>query len=178
MDKNIAALLRNDARTIRVTFGGHAEIDETGLNEVRTNNAEPKLYVVDQLKSSKGYAVSPARVRASEGYTYVTHLAVKEGDAVVVPVKSTIAIGFVVSVDDEVKIEPSDPVTYAWVISTIDLAAHELNLERNKSIASAAADAMRKNLRRGFAQSVLLSADDASRSKLELLIGAPSTDLV
>lgn len=50
--------------------------------------------------------------------------------------------------------------------------------ERNAQIESAVAEAMRNNLRRGFAQSVIAAiGDETTKANLVALIGAPASDL-
>lgn len=138
MDKNIAALLREDARTVHVTY------HET--------------------------APDPGTFRATKQYTYVTHLPVKAGQKVVVQAGGQIKIAEVKHVDDEVKIDPNASIEYAWVISVVDMDAHEANMERNRKIKDQVAEAYRANMRRSFAEQVLGGLSKTKRLEVAKLL--------
>lgn len=160
MDKNIAALLREDAKTVHVTF----DVDiSAGYPEMDDDDDEPV--------SPKGYKAAPARAKT---YSYVTHFDVKQGDVLVVPAAGQIKLVTVQRVDDEVKIEPNSTTRYQWVIAKVDMAAHTANMDRNVEIETAVAEAYRNNLRKSFAQQILAGVGDAQRDRLTALI-APST---
>lgn len=143
MDRNIAALLREDARTVHVRYF------ETQV--------DPGTF-------------RPATFRPAKQYTYVTHLGVKVGDKVVVQASGQIMIAEVKKVDEDVQIEPNDSIKYAWVISVVDTAAFEANMERNRQIEASVADAYRKNLRRSFAEQVLSGLTKAKRLEVSKLL--------
>lgn len=157
MDKNIAALLREDAKTVHVTF---EEIDRDFLDEVEerfvTTPAGAKLRI--------GGNAGPRL------YTYVTHLEVKTGDTVVVLANKETKLATVVRVDSEVEIEPNSNVAYKWVIDKVDLVAYEENQQRNEEIEKTVSEAYRVNLRRSFAQTVLQGVEDSRREQLTLLL--------
>jgi hypothetical protein len=154
MDKNIAALLREDARTVRVVFESVAsDFDE----DEPTNPA------------------SPSRTSARRGrpfYTYVTDLTLVKNDTVIVEAGDAIRMAYVVEVDDEVCIEPNSTTQIKWVIDKIDMAAHAARVLRNQAIESAVSDSYRQNLRRGFRQQMLAGVDDAQRATILQLTGA------
>lgn len=153
MDKNIAALLREDARTVHVIFdlkvGEFDEIEAPGTSR-HYRSATPKV----------------------KSHTYVTHLDVAENDTVVVEAAGEIKLALVHHVDSEVKIEPNSNTLYRWVIAKVDMGAHNSNTQRNQDIEQAVADAYRNNLRRSFAQQILSGVDDSHRESLQRLIGA------
>lgn len=179
MDKNIAALLRQDARTIRVVFNmddaleDHLDVDFVWPAGADANViAEAKRKI--SARKSPDFRIKPG----VKTYTYVTHLDIAIGDTVIVEAGGQPKMVKVISVDADVKIEPNDTIEYGWVIQKIDMAAYIANRERNAQIESAVAEAMRNNLRRGFAQSVLAAiGDDTVRNNLTALIGAPTGDL-
>jgi hypothetical protein len=180
MDKNIAALLRQDARTIHVVFNmddaleNHLDVDLVWPAGADANMiAEAKRKIV--ANKSPAFRVKPG----VKQYTYVTHLDIAIGDTVIVEAAGQPKLVKVVRVDSEVKIEPNDTVEYGWVIQKVDMPAYIANRERNAQIESAVAEAMRNNLRRGFAQSVIAAiGDETARNNLTALIGAPTaTDL-
>ena len=147
MDKNIAALMRHDARTVHVVFRSNSE-------------------------SNCGWG--------TKRYTYVSHLELQPGDQVIVPMgygtkeleqNSVTTIAWVKAVDDTVKIEPNSDITYKWVISKIDMSAHEANMQRNMDIEAMVADAYRESLRASFSTRVLESMDADKRAAVTKLLG-------
>lgn len=167
MDKNIAALLRQDARTVHVVFNIDHPVDMDTFGD----EPPPKRYG----GAKTGYHIEP-KVKT---YTYVTHLDIAVGDTVIVETGGQPKIVKVIGVDADVKIEPNDTIEYGWVLQKIDMVAYIANRERNAQTESAVAEAMRNNLRRGLAQSVIAAiGDETTKSNLIALIGAPTpTDL-
>lgn len=145
-EKNIAALLREDAKTIRVRFGKFNPIEE-GLPEAGFAGGEGRLY------------------------SYVTHLDIEVGDVVLVEAANEIKTASVVEVDDTVKVEPGSAFALRWVILKVNLTEHFANLEKNKKIEELVQEAYQKNLRRSFAQQLLSGVDDDARNNLQKLLG-------
>jgi len=176
-ERNLAALMREDCRTIQVVFGGAAEIDDESddaRDEVRIDNSKPKLYVAEQRRPGRSYAISPDRT--GRRYTYVTDIKdLAVGDTVVVPVKSTIALAFVVQVDDECEIEPDDSTEYKWVIAKIDMAPYEANLRRNAEIVSLLGKAKKSNMRKVFRSLAIESLGDKAGALLGLAAPASTS---
>lgn len=125
MDKNIAAILREDAKTISVQFS-----------------------------NSKGAANGIA-------YTYITHLDVKVGDFVVVPVghENELKVCEVTELHEDFQIEPNSETKYKWVIDVVDIEAARENQKRNKEIESMLAASYRANARQAYAHQFLANAD-------------------
>lgn len=143
-EKNIAALLREDAKTIRVTFN---------LTRYENEWARGEEHVQEKL------------------YNYVTHFDVQVGDSVLVEAAGQMKVVTVVNVDDGVKVEPGADYALRWVIMKIDLTEHEANLKRNEEIEQLVQEAYQKNLRRSFAQQLLSGVDDDARNNLQKLLG-------
>jgi acetolactate synthase small subunit len=124
MDKNIAAILREDAKTCTVAFQ-----NENGS--------------------------------MSAAYTYVTHLALEVGDLVVVPSgnHNSLKIAEVMTVDDDLEIEPNSDIKYKWVADVIDVKAARENRDRNMEIEKMLASTYRVNARQAYAQQFLSNAD-------------------
>jgi len=141
MDKNIAALLREDARTVHVTYFS--------------------------TRQDKGFNIDPA---PAKHYTYVTHFPLVKNDKVVVMAGGQIMLAQVMHVDDEVKIDPNDSTRYAWVIAKVDMEAHEANMARNRAIEESVADAYRLSLRRSFAEQVLGNLSKTKRLEVAKLL--------
>ena len=165
-EKNIAALMREDARTVHVVF----DTDE-GMADFDTPISAGEW--VDEAPAP-GYRIAPARNK-SRTYTYVTHLDIAEGDVVAVQAAGVVKIARIVKVDDHAKIEPSSNTRYNWVIARIDVEAHHANMARNAEIEKVVADAYRANLRRGFAQQILSGLEDGKRDEVLKLIAKPDS---
>jgi hypothetical protein len=125
MDKNIAAILREDTKTIKVRF-----FNEQGL-------------------------------ASGSGYTYITHLDVKEGDCVVVPAggSDVFKVCEVSEVNEDLDIEPNSDIKYKWVIDVVNTEAAQANYQRNKEIESMLAASYRVNARQAYANQFLANAD-------------------
>jgi hypothetical protein len=144
-EKNIAALLREDSKTIRVTFNP---------NRYETEWAKGQEHAQEKL------------------YNYVTHFDVAVGDSVLVEAAGQLKVVTVVNIDDGVKIEPGADYALRWVIMKIDLTEHNANMARNEEIETMVKEAYQKNLRRSFAQQILSGVDDSARDNLQKLLGA------
>lgn len=173
---NLAALMRQDCRTVHVVFGGAAELDTESVEavaEVRINNAVPKVYVTEQRQAGKGYAVSPDRT--GRRYTYITDMRdLTVGDTVVVPVKASIGLAFIVSVDEDVDIEPDDDVEYRWVVAKVDMKPYQENMRRNAEINALLAKAKKQNMRDAFREVALRSLGGAAGALLGIASPPPA----
>ena len=156
MDKNIAALLREDTRTVQVSFDQIAEdFDE-------------------DVPAPKGYATNRPKAPGAKLYTYVTDLTLALGDTVIVEARGNLSLAFIRDVHDDVKIEPNSDITYKWVVAKVDLSGHAENVRRNSEIEQTVTEAYRNNMRRSFAQQILAGVDDAHRDGLARLLGKAS----
>lgn len=142
MDKNIAALLRNDTRTVEIRFP-----QSQYRGESTENGWSPKTY------------------------KYVTTFQHMVGDLVVVEAAGEIKVGRIEVVHNNVDIRPNEDVAYKWVIQTIDTSVHSANVERNREIEETVSVAYRKNLQRSFAQQILAGVEDSDKEKLTKLLG-------
>lgn len=168
MDRNIAALLREDARTVHVSF----EIDPAlGYPDLEGDDC---LQEPAPTSCPKSPARTPSIAWRAKTYTYVTHFDVKPGDYLVVQAQSEIKLAQVRRVDDEVKIEPNSTTEYRWAISKINMEAHSANMARNEKIKTLVADAYRANMRRSFAQQILGAVADDKRETIAALLGPSS----
>ncbi len=175
-ERNIAALLRTDARTVHVSFIKDVEPELPEDNQFdrllvaeQRRRAEPEYHTIsDGAKyRNPAFAVSPAR----KTYTYVADLPLEVDDVVVVTVRGQLTLAVVRSVDDEVKIEPGSAVGYLWVVAKVDMANYHANLDRNREIEQTVAEGMRANLRRSFANSFMAGLAPDASAKLGSLIG-------
>jgi hypothetical protein len=129
MALNIAALMRDDTKTVECTF-----------------------------------------TRTSKPYTYVTHLPVELGDCVVVPVGDECKIAYVTAIHEQLEIDPSGDLEYAWVIGIVDMGAYQANKDENLKIETLVAQAQRNNMRNSFANNVLSMIDPDKRTEIEAII--------
>ncbi len=152
IERNIAALLREDAKTIRVRFY------ESQYDKVRRENNSIANDTMETFTSQKVYS-------------YVTDLELELGNMVVVEAAGQFKVALVVEVDDSVKVEPGHEYQLRWVVCRIDTTAYEQNMKRNKEIEELVQQAYQKNLRRSFAQQILAGVDDTARDNLQKLLG-------
>lgn len=143
MDKNIAALLRTDTKTVKVSFN---------------------------LTSRDAILYEGVGIVNGKTYTYVTDLDVKAGDFVVVQAAGCLTVAEIRLVDPEVDIAPNSDTYFQWVICKVDLTSHTANAERNKQITDMVADAYRNNLRKSFAQQILSGVSPEAAAQLQDLL--------
>lgn len=156
MDKNIAALLRGDARTVHVIF----EKALPDFEDLAVHSPAPPRRPGTQSSKVKTCT-----------YTYVTHLPLAKRDTVIVEAAGRVCLAYVEAIDDEVDIEPNASVAYRWVIAKVDMQAHNDNLDRNREIEKTVADAYRNNMRKSFAQQILACVNPDQQESLTKLIG-------
>jgi len=144
MDKNIAALLREDAKTILVHFSASTW--------------------------EKNMAKGNGREVDNRAYTYVTHLEVAPGDSVIVDASNILKVATVVEVHAGVNIQPNADIKYKWVLMKVDMAPAIANEARNDEIEAVVSEAYKANLRRSFAQQILSGVLPEQQLKLESLL--------
>lgn len=149
---NIAALLREDTKTIAVAFPKGVTYPDAILEEGT---------LLDIEDFDKKY------------YSYVTDFDVKEGDAVLVEAAGAIKVAIVCKVDDTVKIDPGLQFELRWVIQKLDFSHHRSNIAKNNEIKELVQQAYQRNLRRSFAQQLLSGLDGSEeKDKLMALLGS------
>lgn len=157
MERNIAALMRQDCRTVKVRF----DLTAAEFDTLDEENAVPE---------------PPKRLRAplaaGKSYTYVTDLTLAPGDVVVVAAAGELKLAWVASVDGEVDIEPNSAVQIKWVKALVDFGHYEQCQAKNAEIERMVSDAYKVNLRRSFANQILSAVDEASRERITKLLGA------
>jgi len=137
---NIAALLREDTRTIQVAFVKGTFVADAELS--------PETIIEDAIEESQ-----------RKYYAYVTNFDLKEGDAVLVEAAGNMKVALVCSVDDTVKIDPGLTYELHWVIQKLDFTEHRENLRKNHEIKELVQQAYQRNLRRSFRQQLLSGLD-------------------
>jgi len=168
-EKNIAALLREDAKTVRVMFG---DFDSLGrLKGQFDHNIDPVIGEI-AAKSIEQYQEYNAAGRGGyKFYSYVTHLDVQSGDLVLVEAAGQLKVAQVMEVDQEVRVEPGSQFALRWVLSKIDLSEHSANMVKNEEIENLVNQAYKANLRRSFQQQILGGMDESAAGNLQKLLG-------
>lgn len=162
MDKNVAALMRQDTRTVRVS------LHPSSISVRHTSSFDPAVSDDESPYSPPGPAAQPAL------YTYVTHLNLKVGSYVAVIAKNVLSVGRVEKVDDGVEIEPNSTTKYQWVVAEIDVAPYLANQDHNKKLESVVTDAYKANLRKSFAAQVMVGIEDqATKESIQRLLQGP-----
>jgi hypothetical protein len=147
MDKNIAALLREDAKTVHVSFD------------------------MDYEKATRNGEIAYAATLKRKVYTYVTNLSLSPGDSVIVDAQGVMKVVHVISVDADVQLEPNADVYYKWVVCKVDTSGDTENMVRNIAIERTVADAYRANLKKSFSQQILSGLSEDKLKEVQLLIG-------
>lgn len=144
-EKNIAAFIRDDAKTVGVKF-------------FKSGNQNQHYTDQDFLSD-----LSPTT------YTYVTNLDLELNDLVVVLATGKPSVVQVVRIDDGVCIEPNNEIKYRWVICKVETDAFEKLSKENDEIETCIAKAYKKNVKRQFRDVVMMGLDDSSRERIMAL---------
>lgn len=152
MDKNLAALMCKNTKTVHVRFWQSKE----AYLENNPNSLELGTVRKDEL--------SPKR------YTYVTDLEVEVDDWLIVLVAGQPKVVLVEEVDNDLLIEPNDTTAYKWIVAKIDLSYYQKLVSRNEEITYIVASAYKKNLRQQFQGLLLAGTDSKVQERLQSLI--------
>lgn len=156
MDKNIAALLNEEAFTIKVRFVDPSFTQEDQQRKPASLN----------LGMTSADAMLQGRLSQRE-YTYVaTDRFIVVGDFVVVPTRDLFHVAYVSSVDEDLDIEPNETVEYKWVVSKLDLEDYKSRMEKVRDIKKTLSVAYKQNTRKQFASLLISSLDEETRVRL------------
>ena len=110
-------------------------------------------------------------------FTYVTNLKLEAGDYVVVPNKNYTGfqVGKVTAVHDDLNIPPNSDMLFKWVAAKLDLTEHLANMERNREIEQAVADAYQTNARRSMRAAIMANVDGETAARLQAVLGGRAT---
>lgn len=165
-EKNIAALLREDAKTIKVAFSlirENSSIDGMKLDE------EQRAPAMDLLES---LGIRNTGETDFKLYSYVTHLDVKPFDIVLVEAANQLKAATVIDVDEEVVVEPGATYALRWVVQKLDFSDYKHNMERNQEIERLVQEAYKANLRRSFRAQILSGLEGPAVDGLQKLLGS------
>lgn len=154
MDKNVAALLRNDVKTVEVRF---------------FLQKDQEAYANSQRSKSLGLGTIPEDELSPKTYTYVTTENFEPGDLAMVYVSQIPRVVRVTEVHAAVQIEPNSSMQYKWIAAKIDLGSHFLNMSKNAEIEDVIAKSYKRNLKSQF--KALMLADVAPEDQ-QLLLAA------
>lgn len=152
MDKNIAAFLRNDTKTVSVRF--------------IKDNCESKVNPAYSKMTLLGSNVSDEFDLTVKAYTYITDLDLKADDLVVVFAQGVPKVVVVASIHEELHIKPNEDTEYKWVVCKLDLSQYQQNLFSNGEISRTVAKSYQTNVRRQFQAMMLDGLDEDAKAKL------------
>ena len=150
-EKNIAALLDEQAHTVQVAFTTDAE-------------ALHYTYVTDLDLTVGDVVVVPVPVR-------IIPTRKEDIRRVLADKNVCLKLAVVQAVDKTVDIPANDDKEYAWVIAKVDTTAHAEKMERNRQIERAVAQAYQRSLRKSFAERILGELAEDDRVSLLKLLG-------
>ena len=154
MDKNVAALLRNDAKTVGVRF---------------FLQKDQEAYANSQRSKSLSLGTMPEEELSPETYTYVTNENFEPGDLAMVFVSQIPKVVRVTEVHPACQIEPDSSMQYKWIAAKIDLGSYLLNMSKNAEIEDVIAKSYKRSLKSQF-KSLMLA--DVAPEDQQLLLAA------
>ena len=154
MEKNLAAFLREDTKTVGVRF-----IRDTFSQD--TQNFQMTLV---GTKDVEAYSLS------NKEYTYITDLPLEVEDHVIVFVHDAPKVAIVTRVDEAVNIAPKDSVEYKWIAARVDYSQYKENCQKNRQIAEFMSTSYRKNVKEQFKDMVLAGLDAKNKKALANLL--------
>lgn len=154
MNINIAALLREDAKTIKVRF------------------FKDSFKSTDDTFTLLGKNTNIPSLLSEKEYTYVTNLPVKVGDTVIVSARDAMQLAWVSTIDDGVDIMPTDSIRYRWVISVVDMRYYQELQEANKKLELIVSKAYKTHTRKQFGQLLLAELGLSETEELKQLISS------
>ena len=148
MEKNLAAFLREDTKTVGVRF----------IKDLFANYANYQQTLL-------GEDSNPIQLSIRE-YTYVTDIPLEVGDNVIVFAQDIPKLVIVTRVDDRLNINPKDTVEYKWVVSKVDYSNYNNNIAKNQDIKDLVIESYKKNVKNQFKDMVLAGLDAKNKKAL------------
>ena len=159
-EKNIAALVREDTKTIGVRFyQGERDYKTSSQTAQRVDIVD--IVDLDTLVSG----LSPKE------YTYVTHLDFKIGELAIVKAVGELKVAYVSRVDEGCEIEPNLNMKFSWVVDRVNQDEYENQMNINKQLEDTVNKAYKQNVKNQFRSLVLGSIDSEAAAKINLLLG-------
>ena len=174
MDKNLVAFLDEQAYTIDVQFTATGKLYkyvtnlpaiELGSFVIIPINKIILTTLTDDDNTRRALALAHKEVLDAFGV---------EPDPTLVPSPTfssgRIKVAQVVGVHDGVKIEPNEPIQYAWVIAKVDFTYFTDLCKRNYELQKLTEDAYKRNLRKSFAERIMGELGSAEVEKIKALV--------
>ena len=182
LDKNIAALLRDNARTVYVTY------DDIAISTGAAVAADsPVDFMEDVAIDPPEISVAQVKVNGRQVYTYVTTLDLKPNDLVVVPVNRTgaytngefteLALARVVKIDDTCNIKPESKTRFKWVAMKLDFTQFRAEAAENAKVEAMVHSAYKKSMRSTFRERLMTTVSEEDRALLESVLRPSGTIL-
>jgi len=182
IDKNIAALLDENAYTVQVVYPARVGNDSSSRGKVYTfvSNIHPKLQPgdsvlvggMDSYPAVRIHPTKPVSAEAAQKRTEEDFIDEVFGvPAISSSSYQTFAAVLVMGVNDDVVIEPDAAHAYRWVVGKVDTAAYDALMARNKKIEQQVADSYKHNMRRSFKNQVLGGLPEGEQAELLKLLG-------
>lgn len=165
-EKNIAALLREDAKTVKVSFSLIRENSSIEGKHIPEEERAPAMEVLESM------GVRNSGSTDFKLYSYVTDLDVSPFDVVLVEAAGQLKAATVIDVDSEVVVEPGSEFALRWVVQKLDFSAYQSNMQRNQEIERLVQDAYKANLRRSFRAQILSGLEGPAHEGLTKLLGS------
>ena len=153
MEKNLAAFLREDTKTVGVRF----------IKDTFSTSTEYQMTLIG-TENVEAYPLS------NKEYTYITDLPLEVEDHVIVFVHDAPKVAIVTRVDEVVNIAPKDSVEYKWIACRVDYSQYKENCQKNKQIAEFMSTSYRKNVKEQFREIVLAGLDAKGKKALTNLL--------
>ena len=154
MEKNLAAFLREDTKTVGVRF----------IKDTISQDAQNFPMPLVGTEKVEAYALS------NKEDTYITDLPLEVEDHVIVFVHDAPKVAIVTRVDEAVNIAPKDNVEYKWIACRVDYSQYKENCQKNKQIAEFMSTSYRKNVKEQFREIVLAGLDAKGKKALTNLL--------
>lgn len=107
-------------------------------------------------------------------YTYVTNLALVPGSLVLVQAAEKLSVATVVQVDDDVDIPADSSIKYDLVVQKVDLTDYLETKRQLAELEKALQDEYIRRARLSAREALLMSLDDAGRTRIQGLLGGKS----
>ena len=154
MEKNLAAFLREDTKTVGVRF----------IKDPFSRDTENFQMTLVGTENVEAYSLS------NKEYTYITDLELQVEDHVIVFVHDAPKVAIVTRVDEAVNITPNDNVEYKWIVCRVDYSQYKENCQKNKQIAEFMPTSYKKNVKEQFREIVLAGLDAKGKKALTNLL--------
>jgi len=142
MERNIAAMMHDDALTVKVKFQHRMSVNNTTVRD-------------------------PS---AAKEYTYVTTQVLAPGDLVVVYAGGALQVAEVTQMDTVLDIEPNASKEYEWIVQKVDTKPYELQQAKNKKLKTLVKEHYKLNARTQMRDLILGQLDGPAKlAALELL---------